>query len=299
MSVIVLGTVATDTLKTPFGLRKDVLGGSAVHFSISARLFTPVNIVAAIGEDFPHKYISFLNSKKIILDALIVQKGKSFHWEGEYEGDLNTAITKKTELGVMLDFRPVITPAQKNIKYIFLANIDPRTQYDFLDKFRAPKLVVMDTMNFWINTQRKALLKMLKRVDIFVANDQEARSLTGENNLIKAAKKLSGLGPKMVLVKKGEHGVIFYSPNFILSLPAYPCEKVVDPTGAGDTFAGGFMGYLARAGRLDVLSIKRALAYGTIAASFNIEDFGLARTAKLQLRDLNARLKKFKKLACF
>jgi sugar/nucleoside kinase (ribokinase family) len=299
MSVIVLGTVATDTLKTPFGLRKDVLGGSAVHFSISARLFTPVNIVAAIGEDFPHKYISFLNSKKIILDALIVQKGKSFHWEGEYEGDLNTAITKKTELGVMLDFRPVITPAQKNIKYIFLANIDPRTQYDFLDKFRAPKLVVMDTMNFWINTQRKALLKMLKRVDIFVANDQEARSLTGENNLIKAAKKLSGLGPKMVLVKKGEHGVIFYSSKFVLSLPAYPCENVIDPTGAGDTFAGGFMGYLARAGKLDALSIKRALAYGTVAASFNIEDFGLVRTAKLGPRDLDARFKKFKKLVCF
>ena len=298
MSIIVLGTVATDTLKTPFGLRKDILGGSSVHFSMSARLFTPVNIVAAIGDDFPPRYIDFIKSKKIVLDALTVQKGKSFHWEGEYQGDLNTAITKKTELGVLLDFKPAITPSQRNIKYVFLANIDPHIQGEFLDQMYAPKLVAMDTMNFWINTQRPALLKMLKRVDIFVANDQEAKGLTGESNLVKAAKQLSVFGPKMVLIKKGEHGVLFYSSKFILSLPAYPAERVIDPTGAGDTFAGGFMGYLARSGRLDALSIKRALAYGTVAASFNIEDFGLVRTAKLRLKDLDARFKKFKKLVC-
>lgn len=296
MSIIVLGTVATDTVKTPFGLRKNILGGSASHFSMSARLFTPVNIVASIGEDFPAGYIEFLRRKGINLDSLSRDPGKSFSWVGEYEGDLNTAITRKTELGVLLTFDPRITAQQKNIKYVFLANIDPHIQGKLLDQIRAPRLVAMDTMNFWIDTQRQALLKMLKRADIFVANDQEARVLSGENNLVKAAKYLHGLGPKMILIKKGEHGVLFYSTKFIFALPAYPCEKVVDPTGAGDTFAGGFMGYLARAGKLDAASIKNALAYGTIAASFNIEDFGLSRTAKLRLADLTARLKQFKKI---
>jgi sugar/nucleoside kinase (ribokinase family) len=299
MSIIVLGTVATDTLKTPFGLRRNILGGSAVHFSMSARLFAPVNIVAAIGNDFPSGYIRFLKKKKIVLDGVTVQRGESFHWEGEYQGDMNTAITRKTVLGVLADFKPVINPAQRNIKYVFLANIDPRTQGDFLNELRAPRLVAMDTMNFWINTERQALLRMLKRVDIFVANDQEVRGLTGENNLVRAAERLSRLGPKMVLVKKGEHGVLFYSPEFTLALPAYPAKKVVDPTGAGDTFAGGFMGYLAKTGRQDALTVKRALAYGTIAASFNIEDFGLARTASLRMADLNARMKEFRKLVCF
>ncbi|MCX5709708.1 MAG: PfkB family carbohydrate kinase [Candidatus Omnitrophica bacterium] len=296
MSLIVLGTVATDTVKTPFGLRKNILGGSAAHFSMSARLFTPVNIVAAVGEDFPAKYINLLKQRGVILDALTREKGKSFSWTGEYEGDLNTAITRKTELGVLLTFDPKITAQQKNIKYVFLANIDPHIQRKLLDQIRAPRLVAMDTMNFWIDTQRRALLKMLKRVDIFVANDQEARSLSGENNLLKAAKRLRALGPEMILIKKGEHGVLFYSRKFIFALPAYPCEKVIDPTGAGDTFAGGFMGYLARTGKVDAASIKNALAYGTIAASFNIEDFGLDRTAGLSLGDLTARLKQFKKI---
>lgn len=294
MSILVLGTVALDSVKTPFGQRKELLGGSAAHFSMAARLFTKVNLVAIVGKDFPQEHISFLRSKGLNLSSLIIDKGRTFRWEGEYRGDLNTALTLNTELGVLSIFKPSVSEEQRGIKNIFLANVDPDIQEHLLRKMRSPKLVGLDSMNYWINNKRKELIKLLKHVDIYVANDQEARALSGESNIIKAAKALRGYGAKMALVKRGENGVLFYSDKFIFSLPAYPVEKVIDPTGAGDTFAGGFMGYLSKAGRINPLTLKKALAYGTVAASFNIEDFGLDRTRKLNPGDLEKRLNKFK-----
>lgn len=294
-----MGTVALDTVKTPYGSRKQMLGGSAVHFAMAARLFTNVNLVAIIGEDFPKKHIDFLHKKGIILTSLIRSKGKTFKWEGQYKGDLNTALTLNTELGVFSVFRPRVSEEQRKIKYIFLANIDPDIQRHLLEHMHSPRIVGLDSMNYWINHKRGALLRLLKKVNIYVANDQEARSLSGESNLIKAARYLCSRGPQMILIKKGEHGVFFFSDKFIFSIPAYPTDKVIDPTGAGDTFAGGFMGYLVRVKRINEIILKKAIAYGIVAASFNIEDFGLDRTGSLTIQDLENRLANFRKCILF
>jgi sugar/nucleoside kinase (ribokinase family) len=299
MSIIVLGTVALDTIKTPFGRRKHILGGSACHFAMAARLFTNVNLVAIIGEDFPKKYIDFLHAKGIILTSLIREKGRTFRWEGEYKGDLNTALTLNTELGVLSAFRPTISEEQRKIKYIFLANVDPDIQRHLLESMHSPHLVGLDSMNYWINHKRKSLLRLLKKVDIYVANEQEARVLSGESNLVKAAKCLSSKGPRIILIKKGEHGVLFYSSKFIFAIPAYPTDKVIDPTGAGDTFAGAFMGYLTGVKKINEGSIKKAIVYGSVAASFNVEDFGLNKTAKLTLCNLEERLNRFRRIVRF
>ena len=299
MSILVLGTVALDTVRTPYGIRKRMLGGSAVHFAMAARLFADVNLVAIVGKDFPSKYINFLKQKGLILTSLIRAEGKTFKWEGEYSQDLNTTLTLSTELGVLSVFRPAISEEQKKIKYIFLANIDPDIQRHLLSHLLSPKLVALDSMNYWIKHKRRALLRLLKDVNIYVANDQEARALSGETNLIKAAKRLRAFGPDMILIKKGEHGVLFYSNKFVFSLPAYPTDRVVDPTGAGDTFAGGFMGYLTLVKKINEDNLKKALACGTIAASFNIEDFGLSRTARLTMKDLENRLTAFRRCILF
>ncbi|MCX5714529.1 MAG: PfkB family carbohydrate kinase [Candidatus Omnitrophica bacterium] len=299
MSILVLGTVALDTVKTPFGEKRHMLGGSAVHFAMSARLFTTVNLVAVIGEDFPRQYVDFLQDKGLVLTSLIREKGKSFKWEGEYKGDLNCALTLNTELGVLSTFKPEVASQQRGIKYVFLANVDPDIQTQLLKEMRQPEFVGLDSMNYWIHNKRASLLRLLKKVDIYVANDQEARDLSGETNLIKAAKCLRLFGPRIVLIKKGEHGVLLYSDKFIFSLPAYPIERVIDPTGAGDTFAGGFMGYLAKAKRINETSLKKAAAYGTVAASFNVEDFGVAKTSRLKIKDLEGRLVRFKRYVSF
>jgi len=299
MSILVLGTVALDTVKTPYGLRKNILGGSAVHFSMSCRLFTDVNLVAIVGRDFPEKHIDFLHKKAIILTSLLKNSGRTFRWEGEYKGDLNCALTKNTELGVLSGFCPEVSKEQRKIKNIFLANLDPDIQNRLLDCISCPRLVALDSMNYWIQNKRKSLLRLLKKVDIYVANDQEARLLSGENNLIQAARCLHSLGPKMILIKKGEHGVFFYCDKFIFCIPAYPTDRVVDPTGAGDTFAGAFMGYLCKKDKLNEMNIKRAIAYGTVAASFNVEGFGVEKTSGLRLDDLNQRLNRLKKIVLF
>lgn len=299
MSLIVLGTVALDTVKTPYGSRKHMLGGSAVHFAMSARLFAPVNLVAIVGQDFPKKYVNFLQKKGIILTSLVMGKGATFQWEGEYEGDLNTALTLTTELGVLSAFRPTISEEQRKIKHIFLANVDPDIQRHLLGHMHSPHLVGLDSMNYWIKHKRKSLINLLKKVDIYVANEQEARSLSGENNLVKAARFLHNLGPKMILVKKGEHGVLFFCDKFIFSIPAYPTDKVIDPTGAGDTFAGGFMGYLTKVKKINEGNLKKAITYGTIAASFNVEDFGLNKTSCLTLKELEHRLAIFRQCVLF
>lgn len=299
MSILVLGTAALDTVKTPSGVRKKMLGGSAVHFAMSSRLFTEVHLVAIIGRDFPPAYVRFLKRRGIILDSLLMADGPTFHWAGEYQGDLNTAITKKTELGVLASFCPIISAAQRRIKNVFLANVDPDIQRSLLDRMEAPRLVALDSMNYWIQNKRSSLVRMLRRVTIYVANDQEARSLTGEHNLLKAAGGLLRMGPAMVLIKKGEHGVIFCSDKYMFSLPAFPTRTVVDPTGAGDTFAGGFMGYLARVNRMSPAAVKQALAYGTIAASFNVEAFGLDKTSLLTMKDLGRRLRQYRQIVLF
>lgn len=299
MSVIVLGTVALDTIKTPFGRRRNILGGSAAHFAMSARLFTDVHLVAAVGEDFPRQHLLFLKRKGIILESLRKEKGRTFRWEGEYRGDLNTALTLRTCLGVLSTFQAQVSLGERKIKYLFLANVDPEIQERLLAKMRPPKLVGLDTMNFWIHHKRKGVLRVLKKADIFVANDQEIRALTQENNLIQAARSLQRHGPEVVLVKRGEHGVLVYTASFIFILPAYPLSKVIDPTGAGDTFAGGFFGYLAKVRKINTATLKKASAYAIVAASFNVQDFGLERTARLSLKDLNKRLAEFRKMVLF
>ncbi len=299
MSIVVLGTVALDTVKTPFGSRKHMLGGSAVHFAMSARIFTDVNLVAIVGKDFPLRYVEFLDRKGIIISSLIKSSGSTFKWEGQYKDDLNVALTINTELGVLADFKPCISEKQRSIKNIFLANVDPDIQMHLLENMHSPRLIGLDSMNYWIHHKKNSLLRLFKKVNIYVANDQEARQLSGEFNLIKAARYLHSCGPDMVLIKKGEHGVIVYSDKFIFSIPAYPTQKVVDPTGAGDTFAGGFMGYLSKVGNLSQSSISKAAAYGTVAASFNVESFGTERTSRLNVVDLQRRLAYFRKCVLF
>ena len=291
MSLIVTGTVALDNVKTPCGMKKDMLGGSAAHFSMSARLFTKVHLAAVVGKDFPNKHLQFLRRQKVDISSLIAEEGKTFRWDGEYKKeDLNTALTLETELGV-IGCKPRISEEQKNIPNVFLANIDPDIQMDLLKLMKKPRLVGLDSMNLWIAHKKPSLLKLMKKVDLFVVNDGEARALSGEDNLVKAAKKLHQLGPKLVVVKKGEHGVLFHSNKLTFSFAAYPVEKVVDPTGAGDTFAGGLMGYLSKARKLDAATLKKAVLYGTTTASFNVQGFGMAKTAPLTISDVNKRMK--------
>ncbi|OGX43083.1 MAG: sugar kinase [Omnitrophica WOR_2 bacterium RIFCSPLOWO2_02_FULL_45_28] len=295
MSLVVLGTVALDTVKTPRGKRRDMLGGSAAHFAMAARFFIPVNLVAVVGKDFPLSHIDFLRRKGLILTSLKKESGRTFRWEGEYSGDMNAALTLNTELGVLSAFRPELSDEQKQMKYVFLANLDPDIQSRLLDSIHSPKLVALDSMNYWIKHKRRPLLGLLKRVDIFVANDAEARELSGKHSLLEAARKLRGFGPKMILIKKGEHGVLFYTDNLCFSLPAYPVTKLVDPTGAGDSFAGGFIGYLTKVKTINKKAIKKAIAYGTVIASFNVEGFGLERTAELTFKEIGARVNSYRK----
>lgn len=293
MSLMVVGTVAIDHVATPKGIKNDMLGGSAAHFSMSARLFTKVHLAAVIGKDFPKKYISFLKARGIDLTSLIVSDGKTFRWQGEYKNnDFNTALTLATEIGVLIGYNPQVAKHQKNLPNVFLANIDPDVQMGLLRMMDKPKLVGLDSMNLWIKNKRPSLLKLMKRVDLFVANDGEAKQLTGEHNLIKAAKALRKMGPKLIVVKKGEHGVIFFSDSFMFSFPAYPVEEVVDPTGAGDTFAGGLMGYLSKTKSTSKANLKKALIYATTLASFNVEGFGMQQTASLTLPKVHQRMKK-------
>ncbi len=300
MSLLVVGTVALDNVKTPSGFRKDMLGGSAAHFSMSARLFTKVHLVAIVGHDFPSTHKKFLERKGIDLTSLSQEKGKTFHWEGEYKkGDLNTALTLMTELGVLTGYEPRVAEHQRRLPCVFLANIDPDIQMAVLNKMHRPRLIGLDSMNLWINHKRDSLVKLMKKVDLFVANEGEARAISQESNLIKAAKRLRRFGPEWIIVKKGEHGVLFYSDALMFSFPAYPVEEVVDPTGAGDTFAGGLMGYLCRSKKHTRQILKMALIYATIAASFNVEGFGMEKTARLNMKNVHQRLMRLKEFISF
>jgi len=241
---------------------------------------------------FPGHIYNFLKRKGIDLTSVIEREGKTFRWDGEYKAeDFNTALTLATEIGVLMGYYPQVANHHQNIPNVFLANIDPDVQYGLLVKMKKPKLVGLDSMNLWIEHKKQSLLRLMKRVDMFVANDAEAKQLTGERNLVKAAKALKKMGPKLIVVKKGEHGVMFYSEAIKFSFPAYPVERVVDPTGAGDTFAGGIMGYLSREKKLNKTTLKKALLYATTLSSFNVEGFGMANTAPLTLKTVNKRMR--------
>jgi len=252
MKLMTLGTIALDNIKIASGERRQLLGGSASHFCMSARLFTKIHLASIIGTDFPSKYRHLLKNKGIDLSSVLVGNDKNFQWDGEYkQGDFNTAITRSTELGVLKDYSPQIRSDQRHIPNIFLANFDPDVQMKFLNLMKNPKFIGMDTMNLWLDIKRKSVMKLIKRVNLLVLNDGEANMLSGESNIIKAAKYLRALGPEFIVIKKGEHGVLFYCDRFMFTYPAFPVENVIDPTGAGDTFAGGLMGYLGRSGKIN------------------------------------------------
>lgn len=299
MSILVVGSVAIDSVKTPFGRRKEALGGSATYFSMAASFFSKINIVATVGEDFPKKYISLFRSKNIGTDGLHVAKGKTFRWEGWYDYDLNNAHTVATHLNVFKDFRPEVPKNLKNSKFVFLANIDPELQYNVLKQVTHPKLVACDSMNYWLEHKKKEFEKLLDKVDIILLNDSEARQFTGEPNLMRAARTIISFGPKAVIIKKGEHGVIYFSKDSHFIAPAYLLETVYDPTGAGDTFAGGMMGYLSKAGKTDEASIRKSIIYGSILASFAVEDFSVDRMLEISMDDIEARYKHFKAITKF
>jgi sugar/nucleoside kinase (ribokinase family) len=299
MSILVVGSVAFDTIRTPFGVKERALGGSATYFSVAASLFAPVNLVGVVGKDFPGEYVELLKSRNIDTGGLQVLEGKTFHWDGEYKYDMNEAITHSTCLNVFEHFRPVIPDEYRKSEYVFLANIDPELQMDVLKQIEKPKLIACDTMNFWIEGKREALLKLLEMVDIVVLNESEARQLTGQPSLVKAGSMIREWGPKKAVIKKGEHGVLMCEDGDVFAACAYPLENIVDPTGAGDTFAGGFMGYLAREGRLDSKTFRRAVVYGSVIASYNVEDFSLDRLKKLSQEEISGRYKEFEKICRF
>lgn len=296
MSMVVVGSVALDTVKTPFGEAADALGGSCSYSTVAARRFAePVSMVAVVGEDFPADHVAFFDERGVDTSGLVRTPGRTFRWGGEYGFDLNTRETLFTELNVFAEFKPELSSGAQDCDYLFLANIDPTLQRAVLDQTRKPRMVVMDTMNFWIDGARDSLLETIARVDVLLLNDEETRMLTGEANLIRAARKVLELGPRVVIVKKGEHGALVFSREFTFSAPAYPVELIYDPTGAGDSFAGGFLGYLAQSEDCwDPGAIRRAVIYGTVMASFTVEAFsldGLAQATRPQVEERFARIR--------
>ncbi|WP_164103611.1 PfkB family carbohydrate kinase [Candidatus Laterigemmans baculatus] len=291
MSLLVVGSVAFDSIHTPTAERDRVLGGSAVYFSYAASYFTPVRLVGVVGEDWPQEHTEMLQARRVDTAGLQVKEGgKTFFWKGKYMPNMNDRETLEVELNVFGDFDPHVPEAFRDSRYVFLANGSPVVQAKVLDQMAQPALVVADTMDLWIQTQHEDLLKLLRRIDGLVINDSEARLLTEEENLVAAGMKIRQMGPRFVIVKKGEHGAMFFGEEAVYTLPAYPTAKVVDPTGAGDSFAGGMMGYIAAQDKHDEATLKRSLAYGTLVASFNVEDFSLERMQRIELDDLDQRL---------
>jgi sugar/nucleoside kinase (ribokinase family) len=299
MSVLVVGSTALDSITTPVASQPRLLGGSASHAAVAASFFAPVKLVGIIGEDFPARYVQLYRRHGIDLTGLQSVPGKTFHWAGEYEINMNNRRTLLTELGVFERFTPELPPGHRTAPYVLLANIAPALQHHVLDQMRRPRFVIADTMDLWLNVALPDVLKLLKRVDAFVLNDSEARQLVDENNVVKAARKIHRLGPKYVIVKKGEHGAVLSAPSGLFVSTAFPLEKVVDPTGAGDSFAGGLIGYLASRGGSPEASLRRAMIYGTVVASFCCEGFGLTCTAKLTRAKIEQRVRQFEKVVRF
>jgi len=299
MSILVVGTVALDTVQTPFGRVRNALGGSATYSAVSASFFSKVKLVSIAGKDFPQQFINFFQSRDIDTKGLQIKKGRTFRWSGSYTYELNSAQTIKTELNLLSHFNPTLAGDYQNEKFVFLANINPGIQLEVLKQLKGARLVVSDTMNYWIEHEKEALKRVIKRSDIFILNGSEARELTGESNLIKAARALLALGPRLVIIKKGEYGCSLFSRTFSFYVPAYLLENVLDPTGAGDTFAGGFLGYLAARPKITQSALKKATVLGTIMSSYVVEDFSLKRLRKLNKRDIQVRFKDFQRMTNF
>ena len=299
MPVLVVGSIAFDSVTTPYGQARDVLGGSAVYFAYAASFFTRVHLLGAVGEDFPRGHLQMLKARQIDISAVKRLSGRTFRWGGVYEGSMNVAKTLSVELNVFGEFVPEVPKRLRKCSFVFLANGSPILQREVLRQIDSPTLVFCDTMNHWIENERGSLELLLKEVDGVVLNDEEARSLSGEYNLPLAGKRIHALGPRYVVIKKGEHGVVFVSGEEIFVLPAYPTTEVIDPTGAGDTFAGGMMGFLARNKSLDLSDFRRAIAYGTILASINVEGFSLSRLQEVSNQDIEERLQNFQEFIRF
>ncbi|HWK90558.1 MAG TPA: PfkB family carbohydrate kinase [Longimicrobium sp.] len=299
MSLLVVGSVALDTVSTPFGRADDALGGSATFFSAAASLFAPVQLVGVVGDDYPLDALDFLAERGVDLDGLERARGESFRWAGEYSFDLNSRETLETRLGVFADFQPKIPEGFRDAEWVFLGNIDPVLQLDVLNQIHRPRLVACDTMNFWIEGKRAELMELLARVDLLLVNDGEARQLSGDHNLARAARWIHERGPRYVVIKKGEHGAILFTPHSVFFAPGYPLDEVFDPTGAGDAFAGGFMGHLARCGGTDDADLRRAMIYGSVMGSFAVEKFSVERFKDLTADEIEERARHFRDMTVF
>ncbi len=300
MPLLVVGSIALDSVHTPRAEHEDLLGGSAVYFSYAASYFTPVQLVGAVGEDWPAEHTELLRSRQIDTSGMQVVPGEAtFRWRGRYEVDMNQRETVEVQLNVLDRFDPALSEPARRCPFIFLANGAPRLQHRVLDQVHGSRLVVADTMDLWIRTTHDDLLNLLRRIDGLVLNDSEAKLLTGQENLVRAGHQVREMGPKFVVIKKGEHGAMFFSEYETYVLPAYPTEQVVDPTGAGDSFAGGMMGYLAEQDQFDAESLKKAMAYGILAASFTVEDFSLNRLREIDRSDLDLRLERYRRMLRF
>jgi len=299
MGILVVGSVALDSVATPFGRVREVLGGSATYFSIAASFFARVSLVAVVGEDFPPQYLSFLEAREIDLRGLRIVPGRTFRWRGEYGYDLNQARTLDTELNVFAQFSPRIPEEFRREKLVFLGNIDPDLQQEVLHQVEDPELVAADTMNYWIERKPESLQRMLKEVDLLIINDAEVRQLASEPNLLRASRRLLSWGPQALVVKRGEYGALLFTDSDCFAAPAYPLETVRDPTGAGDTFAGGLLGYLANTGDFSPASFRKGVIMGSVMASFNVEDFSLERLKSLTYSEIEARYREFKRLSHF
>lgn len=299
MSLLVVGSVALDSVETPFGKADEVIGGSANYFSASASHQTPVQLVGVVGSDYPIEKLEPLKARGVDFTGLERAEGESFRWRGRYRHDLNSAETLETRLGVFSHFRPKLPETFRDAEFVFLANIDPRLQLDVLRQVRKPKLVACDTMNFWIESRRADLLELLGQVDLITLNDGEARQLTEQANLVHAARWILDRGPRTVLIKKGEHGAFMFTRESVFYAPAYPLESVFDPTGAGDSFAGGFMGWLARTRDLSDANLRRAVVLGSAMGSFVVEGFSITRLLEISRADIEARVADFHRLVSF
>jgi sugar/nucleoside kinase (ribokinase family) len=299
MSVLVVGTVAFDSIETPFGSAERILGGSASYFALGASFFAPVRIVGVIGEDFPQDYLELFTQRKIDIEGVERAQGDTFHWRGRYHEDINLRDTIELHLNVLAGFEPKLPEHYRDAEYVFLGNIDPVMQMEVLKQLRRMKLVACDTMDHWIRESNQELKQVLKRIETLVINDSEARLLSGYDNIVKAARAILKMGPKMILVKRGEYGVLQFTDSSVFATPAYPLEQVFDPTGAGDSFAGGFMGHLARSGDRSQGGLRRAIVYGSVVASFTVEDFGVKRLTDVSLTEIEERYQRFVELTDF
>lgn len=299
MSLLVVGSVALDTVETPFGKADDALGGSATFFAAAASLFHPVGVVGVVGDDYPVDALSFLEARGVDLRGIERAEGESFRWSGVYSFDLNSRETLETRLGVFAEFSPKIPEEMRAAEWVFLGNIDPLLQMDVLDQIQRPRFVACDTMNFWISGKRDELLRLLSRVDLLLVNDAEARELSGDHNLARAARWIMDRGPRYLVIKKGEHGAVLFTPNSVFFAPGYPLEDVFDPTGAGDAFAGGFMGHLAQCGRVEDADLRRAVIYGSVLGSFTVEKFSVDRLKDLTVEEVEERVRAFREMTVF